>query len=208
MKKSYSAEIANVVNTFLTEDDWNFDFDEDRGLFKFNLRLKGKIQKINYVVTIRDDDMTVYAICPINADRDDPEMMARMAEFICRSTYNMANGNFELDFRDGELRFKSFIDCDGCLPSTEIVKNSICCAAAMFKRYAAGIIGVIFGGMSTEEAVEMCENPKADAAVRRALEALTADVADGDVAEMLEQLAARMGMPDSADADAGDEETA
>lgn len=36
MKKyNYSNEIANVVKQFLTDDDWHYSFDEERGIFDF-----------------------------------------------------------------------------------------------------------------------------------------------------------------------------
>lgn len=33
----YSIEIANIIKQFLTEDSWNFSFDEEHGIFKFGL---------------------------------------------------------------------------------------------------------------------------------------------------------------------------
>lgn len=69
--------------------------------------------------------------------------MAIMAEFICRANYGLKNGNFELDMRDGEIRYKSFVDCEGLTPTTEMVRNSIHCPAAMFDRYGDGIVDII-----------------------------------------------------------------
>lgn len=51
MKKyNYSNEIANVVKQFLTDDDWHYSFDEERGIFDFGLRVRSKIQKIKYLI--------------------------------------------------------------------------------------------------------------------------------------------------------------
>ena len=44
----YSDEIAEVVKKFLEEDEWNYSFDDETGLFRFDLRIRSKIQKINY----------------------------------------------------------------------------------------------------------------------------------------------------------------
>ena len=154
MKKyNYSNEIANVVKQFLTDDDWHYSFDEERGIFDFGLRVRSKIQKIKYLIDVKEDEIVVYGICPIGADHDDEKMMVQMAEFICRANFGLKNGCFEFDFRDGEIRYKSFIDCDKVLPSTEVVKNSIHCTAAMYKRYAAGITSIIFAGSSAKEAI-------------------------------------------------------
>ena len=61
------------------------------------------------------------------------------------------------DFRDGEIRFRSYIDCENLLPSTTVVKNSIHCTAAMVKRYAPGILDIIFGGVKAKDAITKCE---------------------------------------------------
>lgn len=45
-KRRYSQTIARAINNYLTEDEWHFSFDEDCGLFKFGLSLKGKIKKL------------------------------------------------------------------------------------------------------------------------------------------------------------------
>lgn len=156
--RKYSPDIANAIRSFLTEDNWHFMFDEQMGLFRFSLGLREGIKKIDYIVDVKEDEYIVYAFSPISADSRDSSMMAAMAEFICRANYGLINGNFELDFRDGEIRYKSFVDCDGeIVPPRDTVKNSIYCTAIMFKRYAPGITGIVFAGLSAKEAIEKCE---------------------------------------------------
>ena len=121
----YSIEIANIVKQFLTEDSWNFSFDEEHGIFKFGLRIKGKIHSLKYFISIRTNEIIVYGICPIGVDEEDNKMMMEMAEFLHRVNWGLRNGCFEFDFRDGEIRFRSYIDCDKTLPSIESIKNSI-----------------------------------------------------------------------------------
>ncbi len=194
MKKyNYSNEIANVVKQFLTDDDWHYSFDEERGIFDFGLRVRSKIQKIKYLIDVKEDEMVVYGICPIGTDCDDEKMMVQMAEFICRANFGLKNGCFEFDFRDGEIRYKSFIDCDEVLPSTEVVKNSIHCTAAMYKRYAAGITSIIFAGSSAKEAIVMCEKSPEEE-LRSMLAEMGEDAGDGDVADMITRLAERLGI--------------
>ena len=152
-ERIYSKDIANAINTFLKEDDWHFSFDEQRGVFKFGLSLKSKIKKVNYLIHVKEDEYIVYAISPIGADEDDEKMMAAMAEFVCRANYGLKNGNFELDMRDGEIRFKCFMDCEDIMPSTEVIRNSIHCPAAMFKQYGDGIIDISVGNAISKKAV-------------------------------------------------------
>lgn len=190
----YSENIANAINDFLTTDDWHYSFDEQKGIFKFGLCLKGKIKKINYIIYVKDDAYLVYANPPIGADEDDKRMMSEMAEFVCRANYGLKSGNFELDMNDGEVRFKCYVDCDGVVPMTEIVKNSIYCPATMFERYGDGIVGIIFGDVSGKEAVEYCEK-SAEEELRHLLSELTDSEDDGELSDMLTRLAEHPGVP-------------
>lgn len=193
-ERTYSKNIVNAINKFLTEDDWHFSFDDQRGLFEFGLCIKGKIKKISYIVDVKEDEYIVYAISPLGADEDDEKMMASMAEFVCRANYGLKNGNFELDMRDGEIRFKSFVDCDGITPTLEMVKNSVYCPAAMFDRYGAGIVDIIFSNVTAKEAIAKCEKSPAEE-----LRALLREEPDGDedMEAMIDRLASRFGIDES-----------
>ncbi len=194
MKKfTYSDEIAAVVKQFLDVGNWNYSFDENCGIFGFGLSIKSRIQEIKYLVVVKDDEIVFYGICPIGADRDDAEMMARMAEFLCRANYGLKNGSFEFDFCDGEIRYKSFVDCDGALPSAKVIKNSICCIGAMYERYAQGIVDIIFDGYSAKDAIAKCEKALEEE-LRSLFSELDKDAEDEDMKEMLARLAERMGM--------------
>lgn len=161
-KYEYSNELVNLVKKILIDDGWHFSFDENIGVFDFGLRVKSKIQKIDYIVDVHEDEIIVYGMCPIGADYTDSNVMAQIAEFLCRANYGLKNGCFEFDFRNGDIRFRSSIDCEEVMPSTEVIKNSIYCTAAMFERYAPGIIDIIFSGCIAKEAIRKCEKSYED----------------------------------------------
>ena len=172
--RRYSESIAAALNNFLTKDNWKFFFDKEKGIFCFGLSISSKIKKVQYYVQVRQVDYKVCAVSPIGAEADDHEQMAKMAEFVCRANYGLNNGNFELDLRDGEIRYKCYVDCAGSIqPTEDVVRNSIYCPAMMFEKYAPGIVDIIFGDLSAKEAVDKCEDDMEDAvreALRRALE--------------------------------------
>lgn len=199
-EKTYSTDIANAINTFLEEDDWHFSFNEQRGVFKFGLCLKGKMKKLNYVIYVRENRYFVYATAPLGADEDDEKMMTAMAEFVCRANYGIKNGNFEFDMRDGEIRYKCYVDCEDLIPSAAVVRNSIYCPAAMFDQYSDGIIGIIFGNMTAKDAVDKCENSP----VEELRTLLGDDIdADADVDTMLARLAEKLGIDTGGESSTG-----
>lgn len=158
MKKKYSNEIVEIIKEFLTEEDWKFFFDPEKGAFHFGLKIDGKMKDIKYLIHVRETEFTAYAFSPVYADDEDADCMARMSEFITRANYGLRNGNWEMDYDDGEIRYKSYVDAEGITLTTEAVKNSIYCIADMFERYSDGILSIIFGNATAEEAVKKCEN--------------------------------------------------
>lgn len=157
MSANYRPEIRDCIKSILEAKNWHFSFIEEIGLFRFGLNLGGNIKNVEYVIDICEDDYLVFAQCPVAADCSDPVQMARMAEFICRANYGLRDGSFEMDFRDGELRYKCYVNCDGMLPSEEVVLASVGRPAAMVKRFGKGILMVLFQGMSPEDAIQVCE---------------------------------------------------
>lgn len=193
-KYEYSNELANLVKKFLDEDDWSFSFNEDMGIFDFSLTIRRKIQKIDYIVDVHENEIVVYGMCPLGADHTDANMMAQMAEFCCRANYALENGCFELDYNDGEIRFRNFIDCAEMMPSIKVIKNSIYRIAAVYERYAPGIVDVIFCTCTAKEAIAKCENAKKDELRSLLTEAVGKDMETSEIEEMLVRLATRLGI--------------
>lgn len=157
----YSRVIFNAVNDFLESEEWHYSSDKERGSFYFALGLDGRISKVDYYVYVHRHQLISYAVCPLNVDINDSEQLAQMSEFLHRANYGLANGNFELDVRDGEIRYKSFVDWEGCAtpPSTQVIRNSIIVPAMMFNRYNAGIIKIIFNGAKAKDVIDEVELP-------------------------------------------------
>jgi hypothetical protein len=150
---SYNESIVRLIKQFLDNDGWHYEFHEDTGIFTFGVNLDSKLQSAKYVLAVRDDRYTVYAVCPMSAT----DCKAAMAEFITRANYGLPNGNFELDFRDGEIRYKTFVSCLETVPGKAVIEESIVVPALMLDRYADGILAVMFGMKTPEEAVRDCE---------------------------------------------------
>lgn len=163
MKKyKYSVEIVDTIKKFLNADNWKYAFDEELGLFWFDIGINGPLKNIHYFIDVRETEFMVYGISPIGVDTGDKNMRIRMAEFICLANEHISNGNFSLGV-DGEINYKCFVDCDGQIPpSYEVIKNSIYFNYAMIEHYAKGIVGIIFSGKSAEQGIAECSALSAD----------------------------------------------
>lgn len=66
--------------------------------------------------------LLVYSILPENVPLD---RRPRLAELFARINYGLVVGNFEMDWADGEVRYKTSIDLESILPTATVVRNLI-----------------------------------------------------------------------------------
>ena len=65
-------------------------------------------------------------------------------------------GIFTLDFDDGEIRHKIFVDCVNMEPSLEVIRRNIYTPASEYKKYGDGILKLIFTESSPKNVYEKC----------------------------------------------------
>ena len=174
MNNNVNPEIVEAYKSYLDDEDWHYTYDAEKGFFRFGMNLRGKLKVVQYMVFVKEDDFTVYAISPISADAKNPKQIREMAEFVCRANYGLRDGNFELDVNDGELRYKSYVNCEEFLPTVERIRRSIYIPAAMFDKYSGGILQVVMNNVPARDAIKMCEES------RIASELLAAAASDDD----------------------------
>ena len=169
--RKYSPEIAEAIKIHIKENDLHMvSFDETLGSFGFNVQLACQLST-NIIIRIGEDSFTTMAVCPVRPDAKDAELMAKMAEFVCRANFGLKSGYFEFDFSDGELRYKYYIPCDNHVPSHELIREGITVPASMLRRYAPGILGVLYSGVDPITAANACEEDSVELraeAMRRA----------------------------------------
>ena len=69
----------------------------------------------------------------------------------------MIFGCFELDYDDGEIRFRISLNCNDGLPGPSVLEDLWDLPAMMAERYGNGIIAVSMGMLSAEEAIKRIE---------------------------------------------------
>lgn len=155
MKREYSPRILDAIKKFLNDGDWNFI--ESDGLIRFNVLTHSRIKTIEYYLLVYVNYYIVYAKSSISADTRNPEMMNRIAEFLLRANYGLKNGNFEFDYADGEVRYKTYVNVGEGTLEKETIRRSIMVSQSMFRTYGDGIADVIFGSIDPKEAIDICE---------------------------------------------------
>lgn len=151
----YSKEVFNAIRRFLDKKHLYYHASEILGLIQLDLPTDSMIRRVDLRINVKNDSYTVRALSSVSADPKDAKSMARLAEYLTRVNYRLRNGNFEMDYRDGELAFKCYVDCHGGVPVQEAIDDSIFCPPAMFHQYGNGILQVM--GVDPAQALEDCE---------------------------------------------------
>ncbi|BDT16577.1 YbjN domain-containing protein [Limnospira fusiformis CCALA 023] len=81
----------------------------------------------------------------------------QVAEFICRANYGLCIGNFEMDFGDGEIRYKTSIDVEGGSLSRHQIHSLIYTNVETVERYFSGLMMVMEGHQFPPEAIRQIE---------------------------------------------------
>jgi hypothetical protein len=146
--------ILQEMLNFFTEDDWNFT--KLQGESVLQLPFQGTNGKWNCYAKAREENkqFVFYSLCPIAAPKNKRQAVA---EFLTRANYGLMIGNFELDFNDGEIRYKTSIDIVGDNLSFALIKNLVYTNVTMMDEYLPGILFVIDGNASPKEAITKIE---------------------------------------------------
>lgn len=151
------ANIFDSMSAFFVSDGWEFQQIEGQPILRMNFA--GDAGRWTCFAQAREEQeqFLFYSRFPVNAPED---KRALVSEFITRANYAMINGNFEMDWSDGEVRYKTMIDAEGIELVKRLVKNVVYANVLTVDRYYAGLMAVIYGDKSPIEAIESIEAGK------------------------------------------------
>lgn len=147
------------VQQFLQIDGW---FPQDiEGLTAYTARYVGSQSEFRVVthVNVELQQLYIYVIFPENVPED---RRGEVAEFITRANYGLRIGNFEMDFRDGELRYKASVDFEDVTLTHALIKNMIYPSVQTSDRYHRAIIRVAFEGTTPLDSIGEVEGRPVD----------------------------------------------
>ncbi len=145
-----------AITGYFQAEKWSFEKVADRPVLR--LPFQGKNGKWTCYAQVRVavglEQFLFYSVMPLNAP--EPKRQA-IAEFITRANYGMALGNFELDFSDGEVRYKTSIDATHIDLTPGLIKPMVVTNYLMMDKYFPGLMSVIYANVSPAEAVKQIE---------------------------------------------------
>lgn len=148
-----------LIKDFFENCKWKYEFDEDKNVFITNINMDGIIGLLRIYIFVKDTDYCVYAVLNNNAEKT---AYARVAEYLHRANYGARDGNFEFDYRDGEIRYKTYVNFEGITLSSEIVEDSIFVTIFMFEKYGKNLFRAMLENEDIESLVQDAEKENVD----------------------------------------------
>ncbi len=142
-----STPITNIMVAFFTQDDWPFTKIQGQPI----LQMMCQGENGQWLCYARANEapaqFAFYSICPAAAPAD---RRLAIAEFITRANSGMVIGNFELNFDNGEILYKTSIDVEGDRLTPSLIKQMVYTNISLMDKYLPGIQAVINGEIPTD----------------------------------------------------------
>ena len=154
-------QIVDALRDWLDSDDWHYEYDAERHLIKAGINLDCKLRSARIFIPIREDGSYIVNIySPVNGD---PAHIDELVKYVAMANYGLANGNFDIDVSDGEVRYKTYVNCKDLetLPA-QIIKDSIYVGWCMMDRYGNGLAALAMGFSDVETEIKKAEAPRSE----------------------------------------------
>ena len=150
--------LFSALIDYMEEENWKYEILEGETIIRFHF--KGNAGRLLCYGEVDEQKnwLLFYSYMPVNTP---PERLGEMAEFVTRANRGMRIGNFELDYDDGEIRYKTSIDVEGGTLAGKMIDNLLRANLSTINRYFDGIMGVIYSDHSSEDLIKQIEAPSA-----------------------------------------------
>ena len=146
--------IFQKVVEFFQDDGWPFEQLEAEEILR--LEYEGENGKWRcFAHVIEESQRFVFLSSQANFV---PKLMSLEAsEYLTRANFGMEVGNFEMDFSDGTVRYRTSVDVEGGELTSTMIKNMVYLNIAVMDQYLPGLKKVVKDGFEPEKAIEEVE---------------------------------------------------
>ena len=146
--------ILDATKQFFTEDNWPIREDDDSPMLTTKFSGDNGEWYCHARAREEEEQFTFYSVC---TGKCPVEKRPMMAEFLSRANWGLVVGNFELDVRDGEVRYKTSIDVEDCEITPTLIKRCVYPNVLTMDKYLPGIMSIIYADTTPESEIQRIE---------------------------------------------------
>ncbi len=140
-------KMVEKFEKFFKEEEWKYKITKkgkNKRIFEFGINLDDTIGSLRMFISLTKFDYVVIAVINNKATVKKRKVVA---EYLHRANYGIKCGNFEMDYNDGEIRYKTYVNFENTDISQDVLSESIYIPIAMFKRYGDGLLQTMLTGV-------------------------------------------------------------
>ena len=146
--------IHDAFTDWLHADDWSFQENPEKSYVVFSFQGQHALWQCVGQAREAQHQFVFYCVAAVKA----PEpARSEVAEFLTRANYGLVVGNFELDFSDGDIRYKTSFQAEGLTDLPPLFRSCVYAGVYTADKYFPGLTAVMYGGSTPEQAVQLVE---------------------------------------------------
>lgn len=175
-----STRAFTTLLRYLTDENWSFIRHDDHIIVT---HVTGKNGTYRLLMDMREeknpDDkiFLMYVTAPVKAPT---EKRLIVAEYLTRANWIAVVGNFEMDFSDGEIRYKGVIEYADSSVTPLMLEQLIHKCAGTMDQYFPGLMRIIYGDLDAVAAIQPISPQQGNAGMAYALAQLVEAIGASD----------------------------
>ncbi len=142
---------TTLIN-FLDKNVWHYTKPEEDKTILI-LGFEGQNGKFQCICDVQEDN-TKFICYTIFGNNIQEERLLSVCEYITRVNSITLLGNFELDFNDCEVRYKTSMDYESIVPTETLIEHLILANIITMDTYLPGLMKVIYSNVSAKQAFD------------------------------------------------------
>lgn len=146
--------IAKAIEAYLKGKEWVYEYDAIHGVFSVEAELECRLGAALVVYQVKEEGFLCYTTIGENAA---PDIRAAVGEYLHRANYGLPNGNFEFDYDDGAIHYKTYFDCTQGEPTEQQLEDSMAIGLTLFDHYGNGLYELLRSGSLAKQLIDAIE---------------------------------------------------
>lgn len=144
-----------LIEKFFNNLEWKYAYDSKKSIINTGINMGNALGNIDIYIKLRKSSYSVLVCLNNNVEK---KYIQQVSEYLHRVNFGLNNGNFELDFEDGEIRYKTFVSFENIELSEDIIEDSILVPIAMFEKYGINLLRLMLQEADPKELADSAEN--------------------------------------------------
>jgi hypothetical protein len=147
------SKVTKAVQGFLRLMEWRWQEMEPT---RYRVIVPGNTARWVWMAHWEEDDsfFASYSFSPANVPA---KHRPAAAEYLMWANYNLRLGNFEMDYSDGQVCFKTSMIMNGIRPTPDLVKQVAFANFSTMDQYLPGLMSVIYGNERPKDVIRRIE---------------------------------------------------